>query len=554
VFGVVQTIALGSQLPTITGELTITGPGQDLLTIDAGDGTNNLPGDGDGVRIFDIDDGTGAEIDVELIGLTLTGGDIVGSLGDGGGAIRSLENLTLTGSTVSGNSTTGTLAYGGGIFAGGDLALTDSTISGNTTAGLSAYGGGIFAEGDVTLTQSTVSENSTTGDVSIGGGIFARGAVTLTQSTVSGNSTSRSSAGAGGIFASGAVTLTQSTVSGNSTTGSDAHGGGISSVGAVTLTHSTVSGNSTSGSPADGGGIFAFGAVALTHSIVAGNTAGVSGPDLRPGTGTPTVNYSLIGDNAGTSLVEAQTADAGGNLIGSAAGSGIIDPLLAPLADNGGPTETHAPQVGSPAIDMGDTGFTSPPDYDQRGFAFDRVVGGRIDIGAVESGAVSADFDLDGVVSGFDFLLWQIGFGATGTAVHGDGDANIDSDVDGTDLSVWELQFGTAAPLAAATSALIATEPASQPSLTSGELADVALAVALGEEADGLSGEREFELHSRALEFFSAEPIGRSDMQPASSFSSPANTSATSTQETESPDWLILWEDAVDEVFASVFK
>ena len=60
------------------------------------------------------------------------------------------------------------------------------------------------------------------------------------------------------------------------------------------------------------------------------------------------------------------------------------DPLLGPLQDNGGPTFTHALLPGSPAIDTGDPNFTPPPDFDQRGPGFPRVVNGRIDIGAFE--------------------------------------------------------------------------------------------------------------------------------------------------------------------------
>ncbi len=172
----------------------------------------------------------------------------------------------------------------------------------------------------------------------------------------------------------------------------------------------------------------------------------------------------------------------------------------------------------------------------------------------------SADFDGDGFVTGADFLLWQVGVGTPApNAVRTDGDADNDLDADFSDLDVWELQYGTAAPQVAAASAPISTELSSTKSapeslLTSGELVDAALAVALEEKANWVSGKREFVAHSPPLKFFSAEPIGRSDMQPASSLSSPANTSATSTQESESPDWPSPWEDAFDEVFASVFK
>jgi len=105
---------------------------------------------------------------------------------------------------------------------------------------------------------------------------------------------------------------------------------------------------------------------------VAGNTAGGGSPDIDPGTGIFTVNFSLIGS--------AVTPDAGsGNLVNDT-------PLLGPLQDNGGPTETLALLVGSPAIDAGDPaavpGVGNTPLFDQRGLG--RVVQGRIDIGSFE--------------------------------------------------------------------------------------------------------------------------------------------------------------------------
>jgi hypothetical protein len=61
-----------------------------------------------------------------------------------------------------------------------------------------------------------------------------------------------------------------------------------------------------------------------------------------------------------------------------------VDPLLGPLADNGGPTLTHALLPGSPAIDAGDPNPADPPEWDQRGPGFPRIANGRIDIGAFE--------------------------------------------------------------------------------------------------------------------------------------------------------------------------
>jgi hypothetical protein len=180
----------------------------------------------------------------------------------------------------------------------------------------------------------------------------------------------------------------------------------------------------------------------------------------------------------------------------------------------------------------------------------------HVDLGDIEDhDTVSADFDGDGFIAGFDFLLWQIGLGTTApNAFKSDGDANNDLAVDTSDLDVWELQYGSAAPLVAAATALIATEPVAEPSLTSSDLVDVALAVALAEEADGISGKREFVAHSPQLEFFSVEQIGRTDSVSALSISSSATTGTPRDDERQSPEGPSPWEDAVDELFASVFE
>lgn len=141
----------------------------------------------------------------------------------------------------------------------------------------------------------------------------------------------------------------------------------------------------------------------LDHTIVAGNVGvlnsmPVARDDIR---GTVSASFSLIGDKTTATI-----NDNGGNMIGT--GASPINPMLGPLADNDGSTMTHALLAGSPAIDAGDSaalaGAVGVPSFDQRGVAFSRVVNGRIDIGAFELGAVSANFDVDLDVDGFDFL------------------------------------------------------------------------------------------------------------------------------------------------------
>jgi len=246
--------------------------------------------------------------------------------------------------------------------------------------------------------------------------------------------------------------------------GSGADGGGIYSFGDVTLNSSTITDNRVDHASATGGGIWNFDdPITITNSIVADNTAGGGSSDIRPGTDTFSVNYSLIGTG-----VSPDAGTSGNNVVTN-------DPMLGPLADNGGPTETHALLSGSPAIDAGDPAIASPPPFDQRGTGFDRVRDGDgnatavIDIGAFEVQPIvsSADFDPDGDIDGADFLAWQRGFGTPGANMP-DGDANDDNNVDGVDLSIWESQFGSgsnavaastsAAPPAAATAPVLAVQ------------------------------------------------------------------------------------------------
>ncbi|MEN1680921.1 MAG: choice-of-anchor Q domain-containing protein, partial [Planctomycetota bacterium] len=331
---------------------------------------------------------SGSQGDLILNSVTLTGGRST-QQGEGGGVrFESIGELVLTNSAVSGNSTTGDAALGGGIFTeNGTVRLVSTQVSGNVTTGEAAFGGGISSiSGSVVLESSTVAGNSTLGSGALGGGVFAfGGTLMVNRSSVSGNRTVGSSAEGGGVFASDAtVTLNNSTVSGNAAMGLSAGGGGISSFGGhVILSHSTVTDNSSGGI---GGGVgFSvsdFGGapsseLTVNGSIVAGNTDNGTAPDFLAPSSTLLVEHSLVGNNTGTTL----TAD--GLLIGDSVNP--IDPLLAPLAANGGPTLTHLPLPSSPAINSGDPSIAfGPAEFDQRGAGFPRVVGGRIDIGAAE--------------------------------------------------------------------------------------------------------------------------------------------------------------------------
>ncbi|MDZ4659144.1 MAG: choice-of-anchor Q domain-containing protein [Bythopirellula sp.] len=314
-------------------------------------------------------------------------------------------DVHIIGSDISRNKA---WSQGGGIFAHVDsLNIERSTINENVAGNdsHSASGGGlrISSSGEVVINESTISGNSAT---SYGGGIDVDGGVlTVTRSTFSGNSSNY-----GGAIFSQALVLENSTISGNY---ARRVGGGINSGGRLTVTNSTIVANSAGYS---GGGISAIGLL-LQGTVVASNVAPTR-PDLSyrlPGitSGGITLRHSLIGTSVGTLLTEAPlgSPDTNGNLIGGPI-HGIIDPLLGPLADNGGPTLTHALLPGSPAINAGDpsavAGKLGVSLFDQRGEPFNRVFDGRIDIGAYEAQSLIVDTlvdENDGDYSPGDFSL-----------------------------------------------------------------------------------------------------------------------------------------------------
>ncbi|MEM8680139.1 MAG: choice-of-anchor Q domain-containing protein [Planctomycetota bacterium] len=367
-----QTITLAGTQLAVSDSLQISAG--DSITIDAASGS----------RVFAV---TGSG-DLTLTQLTLQNGSISGN--GGGIEFSSSGTLMLQQSHVQNNRATGD---GGGVFVGsGTLLITDSVISGNTAGGFATSGtdgGGVYSgSGDVTLTRSTVDGNLANG-YGAGGGIYTvSGNLTVADSTVSRN---RAYLG-GGLFGDTAtLEVTNSTLSGNIFERSGSKGGGIyaNTNSKLYLRNSTVTDNegrnTAGGSLASrGAGIFVNGEVTIENTIIAGNRS-VNNTDIRLDANATlvTMTFSLIGSNQGTALVEAQTADANGNLIGGVGTE--IDPRLTSLANFGGSTETHGLLVGSRASDAGDPAFDDGQlPHDQRGIGFDRVVGGRIDIGAFE--------------------------------------------------------------------------------------------------------------------------------------------------------------------------
>jgi hypothetical protein len=167
------------------------------------------------------------------------------------------------------------------------------------------------------------------------------------------------------------------------------------------LTNSTVSGNTSSSVSSPPGGGVSAGSVSLVYATVIGNTAPTAANINTPVGGAPTLtsfgSVVVLPQGGGTNCVGVTTSngynwdDDGSCGFGAGPGdhSNGGNPLLGPLANNGGPTQTRLPLSGSGLIDAvpngacqldGASGITT----DQRGFARPSPSGGACDIGAVE--------------------------------------------------------------------------------------------------------------------------------------------------------------------------
>ncbi|HKO45910.1 MAG TPA: C25 family cysteine peptidase, partial [Pyrinomonadaceae bacterium] len=218
-----------------------------------------------------------------------------------------------------------------------------------------------------------------------GGGVVfnASGSHRITNSTISGNS----SFNCGGIRAAGGtVSIANSTISGNTAPGGS--GGGLCNVtGAVsTLRNTTVTLNSAG----QGGGILnGGGTVNIGNTIVAGNSGTNPDISMAPGPAFNTAGYNLIGDNGGLNAqFPAGNPNANNDRVGVTGSE--LSANLAALANNGGPTSTHAFLGGSLARNNGSNANAVDPfdssalSFDQRGSGFPRIIQTTVDIGAYE--------------------------------------------------------------------------------------------------------------------------------------------------------------------------
>jgi len=240
-----------------------------------------------------------------------------------------------------------------GLLIDGQTAKT--TLSGNNLVRVFQVDSGA----KLTLNNLTVANGNaaTPGSPGIGGGILNVGTLTVSNSTFSGNIAGLG----GGIYnqPSGTLTVSNSTISGNSAN----FVGGIYNQGTLTVNNSTISSNTAF---IEIGGIYGapVSTTTLKNTIVAKNFP--SGEDCS---GIITDGgYNLdSGTSCGFTTQNNSRSSA--------------NPRLGPLADNGGPTDTHALRKRSKAINAGGAPF---PPTDQRGVQ--RPQGKRSDIGAFEKG------------------------------------------------------------------------------------------------------------------------------------------------------------------------
>ena len=395
-----STITLTSGQLEIMKSITIQGPGRDLLAVSG----NNMS------RVLYV-----SGQDVAVSGITLRNGTVASGQTGAGANVAANSQLTMSGCRVAACSG----SYGAGLDVLGAAILVDSEVSDCAAAdnggavrvsatgalfalrtaflrndALGMFGGAIDSyDGVVELYDCSVEDNTAT---SHGGGVHSSRGVRLSGCTFARNSASRG----GGVWMTTDVgpgcnvlncTFSQNTAA--------EFGGAIGCGGVmpVVLLNVTVSGN-TGGTGT--GGVASISSageskVLLANCLVAGNTGGPS-PDLGFVVDMVSGGYNLIGnagsEGFGINTVGDRYGDPNNNTTpaaGAIESPFAIDPLLGPLADNGGPTPTRAPMLNSPAVDHANPATTVT--VDQRGRP--RPKGAGFDIGAVEVTGVTQVMD-----------------------------------------------------------------------------------------------------------------------------------------------------------------
>ncbi|MBK8023209.1 MAG: hypothetical protein IPK19_17725 [Chloroflexi bacterium] len=389
-FGTARTITPSATL-VIASDLTLDGPGANLLTLSGGGS----------LRVFMVESG----VDATIQNVTISDGHS----SEFGGGIHNQGMLTIHGSTFTVNEAN----WGGAVWNSGTLVVTDTIFDTNT----STLGSGIFNEGGtVTVGGSTFSVNTT----SAGAGIYSwhGGTVNVDDSTFRGNTAY--SAGSIYTWLGSVVTVSNSTFRHNF---ASADGGSIEvgSGGSVTVTNSLFR-NNTANSGNGGALLNIDGTLTVINCTFSDNFAGSQGGGIFSLRGVTTIANATFHDSGiaadsdispailrlDNSLLSMSPCYGGlitgaNNIASTGNGSGCpateyANLLFDELADNGGPTQTFALLPGSPAIDAGnnalipadtadmdgDGNTTEPIPFDQRGAGYPRVMGTSVDAGAVE--------------------------------------------------------------------------------------------------------------------------------------------------------------------------
>lgn len=363
----IGTILLNSNLPYISGSLTLNGSNQTALIIDAQNGENR--------RGFEIDAPAGVVVTIR--NMTIRNGNITSSgIGSGAGvSLISGASLSLESVNIINNTS---VDGGAGVYVNGsNLNVQNSRITGNNSTLPGAGGGAInFFNGTLLMTGTNVSGNTASN-----GGAIAFAFVSLARienSSITGNTAVRG----GGIY-NAASTLRMSNVTVSNNSASELGGGFVNSSnnGNVTLRNCTIAGNRATNS---GGGFYNFGgtniSTTIANTIIADNSA-ANGADVLN-------SFSSALFREGANIIETEIVGGGG--VGGGGSSSQVDPMLSTLDTNGSSiTLSHNFAPNSPARNAGVNGealntLSAPLTNDQRGIGFSRVAGSSVDIGAYE--------------------------------------------------------------------------------------------------------------------------------------------------------------------------
>jgi hypothetical protein len=366
----------------------------EFLILSINDANNNGPG----TDTIDLDPGCVYELGV------------VNNTIDGNNGLPSItSSIVINGNVATIRRSTGAQKSAIRLFhisQGGELVLNDVTLLDglameptNVTILLSNSGGAIFNRGVLTINNSLITANRA---MLKGGGIYNLGTMTIDATTIENNGANIQNVpneSGGGILNAGTAAISNSTIANNIASQS---AGGIGNNGDLTIINSTISGNSTTLSGIiSGAAIINAGNATISYTTIANNT-GITAGAVFSAPNTIQIFNSIIANNIGGDCsYPASSPISGPNLDSDGTCTGFTitdDPQLGPLANNGGPTQTHSIAPGSPAKNAA---AGSCPATDQRGEP--RPHGSACDLGAYELGGGGSPTGDSSFLSGLVF-------------------------------------------------------------------------------------------------------------------------------------------------------